>query len=125
MRFRVIDAGLAMASAAVLLGLAGWLGVTRALGAHPFWAEQVVWIGIAIGAALFLLSRFWHRHRWLKLALTGVLLGVSYMIADLGKARFAASFAEDFTAGRMWYFGWMAVVAFAFVLLAVLMARRG
>lgn len=124
MRYRVIDAAMAMTSTSVLLALAGWLGVTRALGAHPYWAQQVVWIGIAIGGAVFVLSRLWHRHRWMKLALAAVLLGLSYAVAEEGKARFAASFAEDFMAGRMWYFGWMAVVAFAFVLLAILTARR-
>ena len=114
----------ALAGAAIVLIAAGHLGLTRALGAHPFWALKVVWVGLAAGVVIYGLSCLWSGGWWAKLVLAGIGLGASYGVASLGKARFAASFAEDFLAGRMWYFGWMAVSCFAFVVLALLMSRR-
>ncbi len=113
----------------MLLAVGGYLGLTVALGAHPYWGMQVVWVGIGIGAVIFGLSRLWRGRRLMKLGLALVFLALSAGVVGIGKARFVVSYGDDFLAGRMWYFGWMAVVAFAFVLLAQLMAqmmaRRG
>lgn len=121
---RMSDGIAATVAAAVLVG-AGYLGLSQALGAHPFWAVKVVWIGIGIGAVLFGLSRFWAASARVKLPIALALLAGSAGVTILGKARFAASYAEDFVAGRMWFLGWMALVAAAFLVLALLLARRG
>lgn len=118
-------AAIAAAVAAAVLVAAGYLGIGQALGAHPFWAIKVVWIGVGIGAVLFGLSRFWTTSGLVKLSIALVLLAGSAGVTMLGKARFAASYAEDFVAGRMWFLGWMALVAATFLVLALLLARRG
>jgi hypothetical protein len=42
----------------------------------------------------------------------------------IGKARFSASYAEDAVAGRMWFFGWIGIVAMLFVLVVHLIGKR-
>ena len=44
----------AIVLAAVIVSAGTYLGFSRWFGAHPFWQVQVVWIGIAVAAALFL-----------------------------------------------------------------------
>lgn len=98
-------AGLIAASAAYLLAL------PLQLGAHPFWADQVLLYGAAIGALLALLSlRLPYALRVIGFV---VLTGAAFAVAHIGKTRFAASFAEDALAGQMWFFGWHAVCASA------------
>jgi len=109
--------------AAAAVGLAV-TGAAAMAGAHPFWAGQVFLLGAPAGAALFL------GLRWLGLSLPwmiGLGLGgtaAAYALAALGKARFAASFAEDTLAGRLWHFGWIGVAAAGTLLLAALVRRR-
>ncbi|MBT8417435.1 MAG: hypothetical protein KJO42_08335 [Silicimonas sp.] len=106
--------------AALLVILAANGGLTVLLGAHPFWSVSIAWVGVPIGliAALTVKSLDW---RWsLRIALFAVLLGLAYLTASLGKERFAASFAEDAFAGRLWYFGWIAVAASATALISAL-----
>lgn len=87
----------------------GTLGGTKALGAHPWWADQVAFVGIAMGLpAAWLVSRVLP-NRSRRLAIVVTALAVSGLVTYFGKARFVASFAEDTLAGRGWYFGWMAV----------------
>ena len=110
--------------AAAVLVLAAYSGASQALGAHPFWAVQIVWIGVGLGMVLFGLSRFWRVRQLVKLGVAVICLGLSWGVTSVGKTRFAASYAEDFVAGRMWYLGWIAFAAFAFAVLALPMARR-
>lgn len=97
--FAIIGAGL-VAAATVLLG------VTAQGGAHPFWADQVVWIGLAVAAVLLLLA-----NRWPSAAVgAAVLCAVAGAAsARFGKQVFAASYAENGLAGQFWYFGWIAL----------------
>lgn len=100
----------------VLLVLAA-TGVTKMLGAHPFWAMQVVWIGLAFGAGMRV---FTWRFRTRRAAVLSVLilgLIVSVAVTVIGKDRFVTSFAEDFVGGRMWYYGWMAICGFGYALI--------
>ena len=48
--------------------------------------------------------------RW-RAALLAAATLAAYRTATLGKAGFAASYAEDQFAGQMWYFGWIATAA--------------
>ena len=110
--------------AAVIIAASGALGVNVALGAHPFWAMQVSLIGIGLGAVLFGLGYLCRGHWVESPVVAALLLLLSFGATSLGKARFVASYAEDFVAGRMWYFGWMATMCFAYLLIARLLAGR-
>lgn len=96
---------------AVLVSALALSGLTARLGAHPWWAGQVVWIGGGAGLALAAMLAWagQARGRWISLLL---LLGLGALaLAAYGKARFAASYAEDALAGQFWYFGWIAGMA--------------
>ena len=97
--------------AAMAVTLAYVFEVPKALGAHPFWDQQVLFIGAGIGAILGLISL-----RLPNVARIGGFLALTvlaYLAASWGKETFAASYAEDAVAGRVWYFGWFATVAAA------------
>lgn len=90
---------------------AAFLGLTQALGAHPFWSTEVVWIGAPVGlgvAWLFMITPL-PRKASVALGLVGAI--VAYGVAQYGKSAFAASFAENQFAGKLWYFGWIATAA--------------
>lgn len=90
------------------MALAHITGLPVLLGAHPWWADKVLVIGLAAGIALALLARAtgWPRGRR-GLALL-IATGAAFALASYGKARFAASYAEDGFAGQMWFLGWIA-----------------
>ena len=87
------------------------LELPKWVGAHPFWANQVLIGGVVLGTLLAVIA--------IKLmsrvpAITfGILTLVSFGVAAYGKGRFAASFAEDTFGGQLWYFGWYAFCTFA------------
>lgn len=79
-------------------------------GAHPQWATQVLLSGVVIGTMLAIVTmRVSVSWRMIGFSVVAV---ISYLIANTGKNRFAASYAEDAFAGQMWYFGWHALCAF-------------
>lgn len=95
-------------------------GITQTLGAHPFWADNVVWSGLPIGLALAWIAG---RARLPQLATFGLsilLAFVAFMLARAGKEAFAASYGEAIIAGRFWFFGWIATCAFTAAALATL-----
>lgn len=92
-------------------GAAYLFNVTRMFGAHPFWAENVILWGVPIGIVLGLISTLVRYH--VALIGLGALTIIAYAVAHVGKARFAASYAEDTFGGQMWFFGWNAIVIFA------------
>lgn len=95
------------------------LGLTGLLGAHPFWAVKVGYIGALVGLVLAV-GFWWLRVGFgLKLTLAAGLLLVTAEVTALGKARFAASYAEDALAGNMWFFGWIGIVVAVFLKLFV------
>ena len=109
--------------AALVVPIAAHLGLSQSLGAHPFWAVQIGWVGAGIGVVLALLA-FWLPRIWATAGF-GVLALAAFAVAHLGKVRFAASFAEDQFAGQMWYFGWIAVATFlAATIVSALRADR-
>jgi hypothetical protein len=117
------ELGVAGLVAAGLIALAH-LGVTEALGAHPFWAFKVGYVGVALGLIFYAVQTLVSLPWTLKSLAFAGLLGVSVAATVIGKARFAASYADDFIAGRMWFFGWMGIICFCFVLLVHLVAGR-
>ena len=67
---------------------------------------------MALGIGVF---RLWPRLRalWAGGGFFAV-LALSLIVAVVGKARFAASYADDQFAGQMWFFGWIgAALGFA------------
>lgn len=93
-----------VSAAAIIL----FLDIPGSLGAHPWWAAQVVWIGAPFGLALALLITRQAPLPDLPLVLLALLTASAYAISADGKSRFAASYAEDVLAGRFWYYGWIA-----------------
>ena len=112
---RIFRPGLLVILAAALADLTG---LPAALGAHPWWAEKVVWIGVPVGFSLAATA-------WIlklpggirKLGFAGLTLA-AFLVADSSKMRFADSYAEDMMAGQLWYFSWIATCALAFATLA-------
>ncbi|MBV1867156.1 MAG: hypothetical protein KUG69_04510 [Marinosulfonomonas sp.] len=121
LRKREIIAGLVVAI--FLIGLAA-NGLTKQLGAHPFWSFKVGYIGVGVGIFLYILQSFAGLRWGIKAAFYVVLIWAAAGVTVIGKGRFAASYAEDFIAGRMWYFGWIGGVALGFVLIVHLLAGR-
>lgn len=94
----------------------------KALGAHPFWSDQVLWIGVPIGLILGSVSlRLPYAVR--NLCLFGLAI-LSSIAVYWGKLTFAASFAENTLAGRAWYYGWICVITFSAGLLLSLASRK-
>ena len=105
-----------IAAGAVII--AAHYGTPKSLGAHPFWAIKIAWIGAPVGLLLAFLTRAleW---RWVtRIFIFLVLLAIAGTAAHLGRLQFAASFAENTLAGQVWYFGWIASAAFASALIA-------
>ncbi|WP_296426520.1 hypothetical protein [Yoonia sp.] len=100
-----IAIGFAAAAAAYALKL------PLRFGAHPFWADQALLWGAAIGAILALITS--RTHYSLRVLSFTTLTAGAYAVAHIGKMRFAASYAENAFAGQMWFFGWHAVCIFA------------
>jgi hypothetical protein len=112
----------ALIAAAAAAGFAA-LGGTEALGAHPFWAIKVGWIGALIGVAAHLAGRGMGLSRPIGVGLFAGAMVLAGLTTYIGKTRFVASFAEDAFAGRMWFLGWIAVMAAATALAASLLSR--
>jgi hypothetical protein len=77
---------------------------------------------LGLGLGLLLAAILWGLRLpkpWRLISLTVVALA-AYATANIGKTRFAASYAEDALAGQMWYFGWIATCTFTLALLATL-----
>ncbi len=102
---------LALVITVLVAALAALTGLTEWLQAHPWWAQQVVWIGAPIGIGAGLALWALRAPRWLRLGLPLALLVGAFALARYGHDAFAASFAEDRLAGRLWYFGWIATAA--------------
>ncbi|MBB5514411.1 hypothetical protein FHS89_000409 [Rubricella aquisinus] len=114
---------------AVLVGVAvavgfGFSGATATLGAHPFWAMDIGWIG-GIAGAVALIGAFLSGvpRRWLRLVAV-LMLPLAGVSAAWGKMRFAASYAEDAFAGQVWYFGWIAVAAALCMIIGALLMPK-
>ena len=108
-------------SAFIVLTAAYW-GLPRALGAHPFWAFKIAWIGVPLGLLLALLVR---RQPWVtRLVAFSAALVASSLAAHFGRLRFAASFADDRLAGQFWFYGWIGVAASVSAFTAALLTPR-
>ncbi|NNE80122.1 MAG: hypothetical protein HKN18_07595 [Silicimonas sp.] len=108
--------------AAMIVITAANFGLSQSLGAHPFWSVNVAWLGVPLGLLIAFLFR---TRRWLlRIGVFAVLLAAAGLTAHWGRLGFAASFAEDKLAGQFWYFGWIAVAAFATALITAILTPR-
>ncbi len=107
-------------AAAVILAILIGADVTKPMGAHPWWSQKTLLFGAPIGLILAtLLARV--SVPVTRLAVAVVLTTLAFGVAKYGQTQFAASYAEDALAGKLWYFGWIAVGATAASLLTFLM----
>lgn len=102
---------------ALALSIASQLGLTVALGAHPWWAVKTGVVGSLGGLVAYAALRGLGLRPALVAGLAGIGLLAAGSAAAQGKAIFAASMAENSLAGRFWFFGWFAVMGAACVLL--------
>ncbi len=112
---------IAAGAAAAIVLAAAHLGLTERLGAHPWWAVQIAWIGVPIGVVLAWFAA--KRPSWTPSIASLVLAVGAFGLASLGKARFAVSYAEDVFAGQMWYWGWIGTALFTATTLSLLIRR--
>lgn len=98
--------------------LAYTLNMPQTFGAHPWWSQPVILIGFPIGIGIAAGLAWIGIGRLVRILLSAGLAGIGFAVATVGKARFAASYAEDAFAGQMWYFGWIATCALAAALIA-------
>jgi hypothetical protein len=118
---------LAIGVALIVLGLAYVLDWPRGFGAHPWWSQDVVLYGAPAGIVLALAALWLSARAWVWTIGFFVACGVAFASAKWGQAAFSASFAEDAFAGRIWFFGWIAVALFgaaSVVALVVALGRR-
>ncbi|MCP4208004.1 MAG: hypothetical protein GY767_13280 [Shimia sp.] len=96
--------------AALLMGALIALDVARPLGAHPWWSQKTLLIGTPIGLVLATVASL--KLRPIPLTITFALTtALAIATAKYGQSQFAASYAEDQLAGKLWYFGWIATGA--------------
>ena len=95
-------------------------GLAERLGAHPWWADKVIWIGVPVGFGLAATAWILRLPRGMRYLGFAGLTAAAFFVAQTGKLRFAASYAEDMFAGQLWYFGWIATCALAFATLATI-----
>ena len=86
--------------------------VAKSLGAHPWWSQKSLLIGAPIGLILAALSSLKIRALPRTFLFTLFTL-TAFGIAKYGQTQFAASYAEDALAGKLWYFGWIITGAMA------------
>lgn len=101
-----------------------FLGGTLALGAHPSWAIKVGLIGTAVGAATWLVQHCFGATGRTMLVFDAVLFVACAAVVWFGKTRFVGTYAQDVLAGRLWFFGWMALTGSAFILVAAMLSSR-
>ncbi len=97
-----------------------WFGLPLSAGAHPFWAEKVIWIGAPIGMVAFFVTKVLAPMR--QAIVAAIILTLAGVAAFQGKAIFAASYGENGLAGQAWFIGWITTCA-ALTLLIAAIAR--
>ncbi|MDQ7071331.1 MAG: hypothetical protein Q9M48_11460 [Rhodobacterales bacterium] len=97
--------------------------VPELLGAHPFWALKVIWLGLPVGLVAAFLTGFLGLSKTLRIALFTVATLSAFYVATQGKTVFVNSYAENGLAGRFWYFGWIGTMAAVSGLIAVLIRK--
>lgn len=101
-----------------------FFGGSVTLGAHPFWGMKIAYFAIAAGVLMSTLATLAGQRSQLQLVTFATLLVISIAVTLYGKTQFAASYAEDDVAGKLWFFGWIAGLAASFSIITALIAIR-
>ena len=90
---------------ALALAAASWFGLSKALGAHPWWAARCGMFGAAIGFAVFIPARLIGLRLRLVMLLSALAVVAACLTARYAKATFIAAPDFDAAAGTLWYAG--------------------
>ncbi len=98
--------------------LLDFYGVWLSFLSHPFWSTKANLIGIGIGlvvaAILLWMCQENFRRLLISSVLTFLLAGALFSIAIEAKEIFAASYAENRLAGKVWYFSFIGMIGTLF-----------
>ncbi|ARU88671.1 hypothetical protein [Pseudomonas sp. M30-35] len=100
-----------------------YFGGPAALGAHPRWGMKIAYLAIASGLVMLFLATLASRRWQFQLITFSTLLIISIAITTYGKTQFAASYAEDDFAGKLWFFGWVGALAASFSIITAVGAN--
>lgn len=91
----------------LVIGALTYFDVPKSLGAHPWWSQKVLLIGAPFGVVLSGLVGLVARSAQSRLVFFFFATLAAFTVAHYGKTQFAASYAEDAFAGKLWYLGWV------------------
>ena len=115
-----------LAVTAVLVALSA-AKLTVLAGAHPWWAIQTGMIGTAIGCLIYGAMRLLGLRPGFLVVLSGLGLVAATVEVVLTRQAYIAADGPAALSGRLWYFGWIGLMAALCVWLcslAVLALRR-
>lgn len=99
--------------------------IPQSLGAHPWWATMVVWRGLPIGLAFAFALPFTGLSKKLRAVLIGIVLVITALISSHYHTRFvAAEDADAFWPGRIWFYGWITMMAALPALIVTVLQKR-
>ncbi|CUK06816.1 hypothetical protein Q8W25_03750 [Shimia thalassica] len=97
--------------AAIVMALVVVFDVPTSFGAHPWWSTKSVLIGAPIGIVIAVLATRLTISAMVRRITFAVAVVAAFGVAKYGGEQFAASYAEDAFAGKLWFFGWIATSA--------------
>ncbi len=121
-KFRPLFPYLAASAAMALLA---FTDSTKSLGAHPWWAVMVVWRGLPIGLVLAFVLSFTGLSKMRRAILFGSILVIAAFVSSHYHTQFvAAEDADAYRPGRIWFYGWMTMMATLPALITTLLQKK-
>lgn len=108
----------------IALWAASLTGLPQILGAHPWWAQKAGLVGSTLGAIAFAMLRWMNLPRPWLIGLSALALAAAILAAVEGKAIFVAAYGQAPVAGRLWFFGWFALMGSLGAFASALLVRR-
>ena len=113
------------AAASAVMVLLALTEATKSLGAHPWWAVMVIWRGLPIGLALAFAASFSGVSKPVRAVIFGAVMIVAAFVSSHYHTRFvAAENADAFWPGRIWFYGWITMMATLPALITTLLQRK-
>ena len=111
--------------ASAVMALLAFTEATKSLGAHPWWAVTVVWRGLPIGLALAFAAPFTGLRKMPRIVAFAAILVIAAFVASHYHTQFiAAEDADAFWPGRIWFYGWITMMAALPALVTTLLQRK-
>ncbi|WP_282094672.1 hypothetical protein [Epibacterium ulvae] len=107
MQIRRIPKSLALSLVVMIAMGAQYFDLAIRFGAHPWWATQVLWLGVLLGICAGALGRYLSSSPMKPFTICLVVIGIAVLSTAFGKQGFATSFGDNKVAGQFWYFGWI------------------